>query len=472
MRVLHVVDRVVLGMALGQFQVEIQVLVVAAHHVEETRRIGADFLAQFAQGDEAAGTRRHLHTHAATEQDGELHQLDLDAAGVEPQPLRRRLQTGDVTMVIGTEDVQGALETAFELRQQIAEVGGEIGGDAVLAHDHAILVVAEIGGAEPGGAAVVVQMAAFAQSGDGALHVAVGHQRPFGEEIVVHDAEAGEVAADVGQAPAQAGVEDDAVVGVAEQLLGAGDQRIDVQFLVAALRFVGRQAVGDFQCAMAQAVAFLGAQAAGDVDHVLALVAIVREAHVDAAELVIAQPHRHRQDVHLPAGVVDVVLALYLVAGRFQQVGDGGAVGGAAAMADVQRAVRIGGNEFDGDRFARLADMAAVLAAEFEHATNRGQPARLRDGEIDEAGAGDLDLGHVLRLAEGGDQGFGQLARLHAGRFGQQQGDIGCIVAVIAGFRPFDHVVRGGQILGQAAVPAQVEQGLGHQFAQMFFHGS
>mgnify|MGYP003556954169 CR=1 FL=1 len=39
-------------MALGELQVEVQVLVVAAHHVEKARRVGADFLAQLtlAQG--------------------------------------------------------------------------------------------------------------------------------------------------------------------------------------------------------------------------------------------------------------------------------------------------------------------------------------------------------------------------------------------------------------------------------------
>ena len=192
----------------------------------------------------------------------------------------------------------------------------------------------------------------LAQGVDRALHVAVGGQRAFGEEVVVHHAEAGEVVADVAQAPGQAGIEHAAVAGVAQQLLGAGDQRVDVGFLVAALAFVGRQAVGDLDGAAAQRVAGLGAQAAGDVDHVLALVAVVREAHVHAAQLVVAQPHRHRQDVHLAAGVVDVVLALHGVAGGIEQVGDAGAVGRAAAVADVQRAVRVGRDELDGHRLA------------------------------------------------------------------------------------------------------------------------
>ena len=37
---------------------------------------------------------------------------------------------------------------------------------------------------------------------------------------------------------------------------------------------------------------------------------------------------------------------------------------------------------------------------------------------------------------------------------------------------PLDHVVGRGQVLGQAILAAQVEQGLGHEFAQMLFHGA
>ena len=75
-------------------------------------------------------------------------------------------------------------------------------------------------------------------------------------------------------------------------------------------------------------------------------------------------------------------------------------------------------------------------------------------------------------LAEIGDQRLGQLARLHAGGLGQQQGDVGGVVAVLARAGALDHVVGRGQVLGQAILAAQVEQGLGHEFAQMLFHGA
>ena len=125
-------------------------------------------------------------------------------------------------------------------------------------------------------------------------------------------------------------------------------------FLVAALAGIGGQVGHDFIGTVAQAVALLLAQRAGDVVDVIAAVAVVGEAQLLAAEFEIAQPHAGGEDVHLPAGVVDIVLALHLKPAGFQHAGEAGAVGRAASMADVQRAGRIGGDEFHGDPLAQL----------------------------------------------------------------------------------------------------------------------
>ena len=75
--------------------------------------------------------------------------------------------------------------------------------------------------------------------------ITVDAERAFGEETVMIDAEAVQIVADVGQAEIQAGIEHQAVVGVAEQATGIGNQRINVFFLVAALAFVIRNAFED-----------------------------------------------------------------------------------------------------------------------------------------------------------------------------------------------------------------------------------
>ena len=63
--------------------------------------------------------------------------------------------------------------------------------------------------------------------------------------------------------------------------------------------------------------------------------------------LEVAQPDARREDLHLPAGVVDVVLALHREAGGVEQVRERGAEGGVSAVADVQRAGRVRRDELD-----------------------------------------------------------------------------------------------------------------------------
>ncbi len=82
------------------------------------------------------------------------------------------------------------------------------------------------------------------------------------------------------------------------------------------------------------------------LDHVLALVAVL-------GRLLAAHPGGDRAGEvgDLGPGVVDVVLALDLVADRRQQPHHRVAVGRPAAAADVQRAGRVGGDELDQDPF-------------------------------------------------------------------------------------------------------------------------
>src|SRR2546423_11896757 len=49
----------------------------------------------------------------------------------------------------GAQHVDETREAALALLQVIGDIGGEVGLLAVLAHHHAILLVAELGGAEP-----------------------------------------------------------------------------------------------------------------------------------------------------------------------------------------------------------------------------------------------------------------------------------------------------------------------------------
>src|SRR5690606_21942584 len=138
---------------------------------------------------------------------------------------------------------------------------------------------------------------------------------------------------------------------------------------------------------------------------------------------------------------------------------------------DVQRAVRVGRDELHRHRLAAAGRGAAVVLALFEDAPQRAQAAGGRQGEVDEAGAGDLDLLHLLGGRQGGDDQFGQLARLHAGRLGPWEGAVGGVVAGGGRRGALGRGGRGGRVLGQLAQPARVPQGLLDQFANVLFRG-
>jgi hypothetical protein len=130
---------------------------------------------------------------------------------------------------------------------------------------------------------------------------------------------------------------------LAQQVLAGEDQRRRGALRCRRLGQAGQHGLGRMHVAVAVGLLDLLRHLA----HVAALVGVGREGHRLAEQFEIAQPGRDGEDVHLAAGVIDVVLARHLVAGEGQQRRQAGAVGGAAAMADMQRAGGIGGNEFD-----------------------------------------------------------------------------------------------------------------------------
>ncbi|MBS1225254.1 MAG: hypothetical protein H6R24_1932 [Proteobacteria bacterium] len=167
----------------------------------------------------------------------------------------------------------------------------------------------------------------------------------------------------------------------------------------------------------------------------------------------IAQPNAGGQNVHLPAGIVDVVLAVNLVADGFQQVGDGGAEGRTAAVADVQRAGGIGGDEFHlyppaAAQFAPAKSVALVQNLVDHRLVGTGG-----EEEVDEAGSGDFHPGDTVGRGQGSHQLFGQFARFAASGFGQGEGQRAGEVAMrpIAGLFQRD---GGRHIGGQQSILA------------------
>src|SRR6266516_2905423 len=131
-------------------------------------------------------------------------------------------------------------------------------------------------------------------------------------------------------------------------------------------------------------------QAARDVADVLALVAVIGEGRGAADELQVAGAHRLRQHLHLPACVVEVVLALDLPADRRQQAGERVADHRVPPVPDGERAGLVGAHELDLRPAPGARRRAAVCLARGQRVGEHPLPEGRREPEVDEAGTGDL----------------------------------------------------------------------------------
>jgi hypothetical protein len=85
---------------------------------------------------------------------------------------------------------------------------------------------------------------------------------------------------------------------------------------------------------------------------------------------------------------------VHVEADRFEQIGNHGAIGGAATVSDMQWAGRIGRDELDLDPPAGAEAAATIVGTGVEDARHQHAIGVLGQEEIDESGAGDLHSRH------------------------------------------------------------------------------
>jgi len=215
-----------------------------------------------------------------------------------------------------------------------------------------------------------------------------------------------------------------------------------VLVLVAGRR-IRRRAAQDVRGRALERVGAHGVQCLRHGQDVGSFVAVRRERDRFTGEFEIPQVDAHRQDVDLPARIVDVELANQIVAGGREQVAERRAVGGEAAVAHVHGAGGIGRDEFDHDLAAAAHLAAAVRLAQRGHRPEFGEPGVFRQAEIDEAGAGDFRAGDQAVHGQGLDNRLRQVARVLAGGLGQAHGNVAGEVAVQGVARALDHHLGG-----------------------------
>ncbi len=319
------------------------------------------------------------------------------SSGACPRACDPCLEAAHVAVVVGAPDVDEELVAAGELVAVVGEVGQQVGRLAVGLHEDAVLVVAVVGAAQPDRAVGVEGGAVRAQVGERRLDGPGLDQAPLGEPRVELDPDAAE----------------------------AGGQ-ILLHARVAPLDRVG--VVGHLRRPLAD---------------VLALVAILRQ--VGAG---LAGGQRCREQLHLHAAVVEVVLPVGDVAAALEHVAERVAVGGPAAAARVERAGRVGRHELDVDPQAstEVGTGEARLPGGHHVREDLVQPGVV-EVEVDEPRTGQLHPFHVggqVRV-EPRSQLLGHLARLASVGLGRGQRHVRGPVAVLAAARPLE-VDLGGRL--------------------------
>ena len=330
-------------------------------------------------------------------------------------------------MVVAAPDVNYVVHT-LELIPVIGNVGSKVGVLAIGLNENAVLIVAQIGGAEPQGAFLLVEITHLVELLEGAvdggstgkLSLAVlDIERTLGEpdvKVAVHimaklfdTLEHAQVAtlAELHHAVMLVGVHPFVSVGAIE----VGSLVDDVGATVGvATEFLGKLVL--IRMGLGMLVSVIGSKsiAIGN-ENLVSLVDIDATGADDIRKLHVAHGNGVSEGVHLIAVVIDVVLALDVVAGMLHHAAQGIAKGRPTTMADVHGAHGVCGDKLN----LGLNALAGVAASEIHALSARlaknGVLSGRRKVEVDETGACNLDLLDRCILGKMRHDRLGDLAR-------------------------------------------------------------
>ena len=285
------------------------------HEEGEPRGIGPHLVDELVERDEGARPPAHRHRLATPQERHELVDDHLEGGRIEPHGLGGPLHPGDVPVVVGPPHIDHAVEPPGELVDEIGAVRGEVRVRPVAPDQRAILVVAERRRPEPHGALRLEHVPRLAKPPDGGIDLPRLRELPFGDVGVEPHAE-----------PVQGGP--DAVEDPPGPLVAEAGHPL-----------LGRN--------VREGVAVLLQDVPCEVHDVVTVVAVLRHLRLAPQELQVPGLHRGAEPVHLPAGVVEVVLALDPPPGRLEEAGERIAERRVAGVADMQRAGRVRRDELD-----------------------------------------------------------------------------------------------------------------------------
>ena len=359
MCILNVVHGVGVVLLLRLLDVEVDHLVARLRDEGVARRVGTHLLEQLREGDHGSLALGHANGNAVAQEVDELSEKHLELTGV-AERVTRGFYALDVAMVVGTPDVDHVVDT-LELVPVVGDVGGEVGVLPVRLDEDAVLVVTEVGGTEPQCALnVTIEVAELVEPLKGTVDgggpvLALGVERALGEPHVKVAASRVAGVADAlehhliallaeGRAAVVLGV-----VGtrVAHEAIEAQGEVDDVVATIGVATQVGIELVHERMGLGVLVICVVDEGGAVVEKRLVRLVGRATPLCHDGKELKVALGDGMPEDVHLAAMVVDVVLALHIVASVLEDVAERVAERRPAAMADVEGTDGVRGDELD-----------------------------------------------------------------------------------------------------------------------------
>ncbi len=205
------------------------------------------------------------------------------------------------------------------------------------------------------------------------------------------------------------------------------------------------------------------------VAYILALVGVGRIVDDDAMLIQITDPGGNGQNVHLTAGIVDVILTRHIPTGKRQQIGQARTIGRTTAVTDMERAGRIGRYEFD-QHLGVLAQRTTteMISLRQNGADDPGLGAGI-EFEIDKTCTGDRNLADLGGKRQFVNNTLGNDTRRQLQGARQLHGQIGGEIPMFGLFRTLQ-VDRGFGVFRGDAGKRGLQQA-GDVFAAIKSHG-
>ena len=330
--------------------------------------------------------------------------------------------------MVRAEEVDGRVEAPGALVDVIGRVGREVRHLAVGLDEHPVLVVAEVGGAQPCGPVELEDVPLLAQPFHATLHGTRVVQRALGVPRVEVRAE-----------------------------------ELEHLLLLRKLQGVRRLAKRDELLVLWQGeeLRMLGDDARGEVRDVGTVVAVLG----DGSALSDGH-HRGTKAVHLHAAVIDVELGRDLRARGREHAGESVAHRGPAGVTQVQRPGGVRGDELDVDASTGQEAAAPVIGARLHDLPCQRPLGVGSETDIDEARPGDLRLGDPRHPVEARCHQCGDLPGRLPGRLGEREGHRRRIVPVVAVLGPLDDDF-GGRLSPERPLGLQRQDALAHRDGQI-----